>query len=100
MEKIEASKAIMDKAGVSDLNKLSKADKNAIIGNAEEAAYKVGLTVDTANKTVKDATGAVVFTIPQSKLVQTGANNMPYAILAGVAIIAVAGTVIYKKARA
>ena len=99
-EKVDACIKILDDANTIDVTKLSKSQKQALMGNAEEAAYKIGLTVDTTTGIVRDVDGTVVFVLPEGKLVQTGANYIPYAILAGVAIIAVAGTVIYKKARA
>ena len=98
--KIDEAIAVMEAAGVSDVSKLSSTDKQKLISLAQEAAAKVGLTVNTSTGVVTNAAGEVVFKLQEGKLVQTGTNYVPYIVAAGVAIIAVAGVVIYKKARA
>lgn len=90
---------ILDRAGVIDVQKLSKENKKTLILKAKDAAEKVGLTVDTTTGIVRDpATGEELFVLPEGKLVQTGTNNAPYIIIAGIAIVAVAGIVGFKVA--
>ncbi len=98
--KIDECISIMNKAGVTDVKKLSTSDKQTLLVKAQEAATVVGLKVDMSTGLVTDANGEPVFKLPDGKLVQTGSSNIVYIILAGVAIIAIAGTVVYKKVRA
>ena len=99
-EKVDECISIMEAAGVSDVSKLSATDKQTLMNKAQEVASKLGLTLNTSTGVVTNAAGEVVFKLREGKLVQTGADYVPYIVAAGVAIIAVAGVVIYKKARA
>ena len=98
--KVDEAIAIMEAAGVSEVSKLSATDKQTIMSKAQEAAAKIGLSVNTSTGVVTNTSGEVVFKLREGKLVQTGANYVPYIVVAGLAIIAVAGVVVYKKARA
>lgn len=103
--KVDAAIAIMDDAGVTDISKLSDADKDAIVSLANSAAEIAGVTVsvDTAKKTVtvKDSKGKVVFAedyTTRETLTYTGANYAMY-IVPVVAIIAVAMVVVIKRSK-
>ena len=98
--KVDEAIAVMEAAGVSEVSKLSATDKQTVLNKAQEAAAKVGLSVNSSTGVVTNNAGEVVFKPTDTKLVQTGASYVPYIVAAGLAIIAVAGIVIYKKARA
>ena len=100
-QKAEECKAIMTKAGVTQVQNLSKADKKTLLLKGQEAAEKVGLTVDMSTGLVTDPkTGEPVFKLPEGKLAQTGNSSVGYIVLAVIAIVAVAGAVIYKRKKA
>ena len=91
----------MTKAGVTQVQKLNKADKKTLLLKGQEAAEKVGLTVDMSTGLVTDPkTGEPIFKLPEGKLAQTGSSNVGYIVLATIAIVAVAGAVIYKRKKA
>ncbi len=75
-----------------------------LLSLANEAAKQVGYTVsaNSKNGTVDLYEGTkllVSASADNGKLVQTGSSNLVYVVLAGVAIIAIAGTVVVKKVR-
>lgn len=103
--KVDAAIAIMDNAGVTDITKLSDADKDAIVALVNSAAEIAGVTVniDTAKKTVtvKDSKGKVLFAedyTTRETITYTGANYAMY-IVPVVAIIAVAMVVVIKRSK-
>lgn len=105
--KIDEGKALLNKAGVADYTKLSRADKQQLLKIGQEAAKALGLTMtyNASEKRVEVFEGTKMLdSQPISKdiLVQTGSNNIVYVVLAAVAIIAVAGVAVVsaKKARA
>lgn len=87
-----------------DTSKLNKADKDALLEDAQAAAELAGLEVvpNYTNKTLdvyKD--GKLVVPVSyNTNLAQTGSNNLVFAGLAVVAVIAVAATVVVNKAKA
>lgn len=97
---VDKAIAVMEKAGVSEYTKLTAAQKEETLTYVKAAAAEVGLTINTANNTAVDANGDVVFKAEAKALVQTGSSNVVYVVLAGLAIIAVAGTVAVRKANA
>ena len=98
--KVDECINVMKKAGVTQVQNLKTADKQKLLSLAQEAASAVGLKVDMTTGVVTDEAGNVVFTLTKGKLVQTGSSNIAYVVIAGLAIIAVVGTVVYKKVRA
>ncbi len=87
-----------------DTSKLNKADKDALLDDAKAAAEIAGLEVvpNYTDKTLdvyKDGV-KVVGVSYDTNLAQTGNNNLVFAGLAVVAVIAVAATVVVNKARA
>ena len=100
MSNINKVVAILEEAGTLDYTKLTSAQKAEILSYANTAAAEVGLTINTDNRTVTNAAGEVVFKASSNALVQTGTNYVPYIVVVGIAIIAIAGTVIIKKANA
>ena len=99
MSNINKVVAVLEEAGTLDASKLTKAQKTELLSYAETAAAEVGLTINTSNRTVTNASGEVVFKASSNALVQTGTSYVPY-IVAGLAVIAVAGIVIVKKVNA
>ncbi len=87
-----------------DTSKLDKADKDELLKDAQAAAEIAGLEVvpDYTNKALdvyKD--GKLVVPVSyNTNLAQTGSNNLVFAGLAVVAVIAVAATVVVNKAKA
>ena len=98
--KVDECINVMKNAGVTQVQNLKTADKQKLLSIAQEAAAAINLKVDTSTGVVTDEAGNVVFTLPEGKLVQTGSSNIAYVVIAGLAIIAVVGTVAYKKVRA
>ena len=98
--KVDECINVMKNAGVTQVQNLKTADKQKLLSIAQEAASTVGLKVDMTTGVVTDEAGNVVFALTQGKLVQTGSSNIAYVVIAGLAIIAVVGTVAYKKVRA
>ncbi len=88
-----------------DTSKVSKEVKEDLLETVQAAASDVGLkvTVDYSNKNLLVTTEAgeeVVTVSYNTNLAQTGNNNLVFAGLAVVAVIAVAATVVVNKARA
>ena len=115
--KIDEAKALLNKAGVANYTKMSKADKQELLKIAQEAAQTLGLTLtynsserrvevfEGTKKIYEEISPKIMIDsqpISEDILVQTGSNNIVYVVLATVAIIAVAGVAIIsvKKARA
>lgn len=102
--KVDEGIALMNAAGVSDPNKLPKAQKDKLLSIAQEAAQLAGatLTFNSTDKTIDIYVNGVLFDQISTKsgntLVQTGADYsyIVYTI-AAVAVIAVASVVIYRK---
>lgn len=103
--KVDEAIAVMNEAGVSDITKLSKEDKEKLVNIANEAASVLGLTIsyDASTKTIsiyKDGKLIESTSITSnSKLVQTGSSNIAYIAVPVVAIIAIAMVAAYKKAK-
>lgn len=102
--KVDEGIAIMEKAGVSDYTKLKKEDKTTLLNIAKEAATIAGLTLTINSKdgTIEIYKGTTLIeatSFQRNKLVQTGENNFVWIGLAGIAIIAIATTIIVKKVR-
>ncbi len=93
-----------------DYKSMDKDAKDALVKEVQATAKKVNVTVvvdtTTNNITVKNPDGkaTITRTVKEdgtiTKVQQTGSDNLVYVVLAGVAIIAIAGTVVVKKARA
>lgn len=104
--KVDEAVALMNKAGVSDVTKLSKADKEKLMNIANEAASVLGLTLSY------DASTGVVSVYKDGKniestsfesrttLAQTGSMDYAYVVVPAVAIIAIAMVVVAKRAKA
>ena len=103
--KADEAVAVLQSAGETDITKLSREDKDKLIGIANSAASELGLSIsyDASSKTLsvyKDGQLIESTSIKSgSELVQTGsANYVLYAIIA-VAVIAIAAVAV-KKVRA
>lgn len=79
---ITSASAVAKAAGVTDLTKLSVADKNKVLADVEQAGTAIGLTVDLTKQSngqyavvAKDASGAVVLNFTSSEVKQTGLDN-------------------------
>lgn len=95
---------IMTEAKVTDPSELKDStQRTQLIDLANRAAAITGakLTFKNGEVSVTNKAGKSVgtFTMEDGKLVQTGSSNLVFVVLAGVAIIAVAGTVVAKKVR-
>ena len=102
LAKADEAVAVMDKAGVKDVTKLSDADKESIKTISSAAAQTVGLTLSFTDSSVKiiDANGKVIDTITSvdGKLVYTGNEvNVPALVGAAAALVVVVGLVAKKK---
>ena len=109
--KIEEGIAVMNNAGVSDVSKLSQADKDKLMGLAQEAAAIVDATVTFGKGTVtvigKDGkTFGTFVTVSkngdgsQTAFARTGEDTTLY-LVSGIAIIAIASlAVVYTKKKA
>lgn len=99
--KVDEAVALVNKAGTTNLTKLSKAQKDELIKIAQEAASIAGATIsyDNKDKVVTIYKNGEVFTTRtlDSKFVQTGSNATMYVVIALVAVIAVATVVGYRK---
>ena len=101
--KVEEAIAFMNSKGVYEVTDLSTADKKEILSIAQEGLAIIGLTAtyntsDGSIEIYKNGTLIEAVGKDPAKLVQTGTTNYVY-ILAGVAIIAVAATVVIKKVK-
>ena len=100
IEKAKEIDSIMQKAGTTDITKLSEEDKSKIKEIAEEAASILNLTLTIKNGKIeiyKDGKLIEVVSIERGKLAYTGNNNfMVYGIIA-VAVIALATLLVVKK---
>jgi hypothetical protein len=90
---IDAAKEIIKEAGVTDLSKLTGAQKSALVERATAAAKVVDLTLtyDSTSKTItiKNAAGEVVFKAEEA-IKTTGADANPTAaIVIGISILGV-----------
>lgn len=101
LAKADEAIAVMDKAGVTDYNKLTTAQKNEIKSIATEAAKEVNLKLVFKTKSVEiyNADGKLVETVSNTngKLAYTG-NTINVALVASIiSIVAVAAVVARKK---
>ena len=84
-----------------DVSKLPADVKAKLRGLATEAANTADVTLNFSADGIevyKD--GEHIYTVKdETNLVQTGSSNLVYVVLAGVAMIAIAGTVVVKKVR-
>lgn len=91
-----------------EMKDLTKEAKQTLLSQARVAAGTFGLKINVNSEdgkiTVADKNGKVIasrnYDETGIKLVQTGSDNLVFVVLAGVAIIAIAGTVAVKKVRA
>ncbi len=100
MEKVNQAVKIMEDAGTTDVNQLTKAQKNQLKTIANEAASIIGLTLTYRNGTVeiyKDGKLIEVITFRDGKLAYTGENNNTIIGITSVAVIALATTFILRK---
>lgn len=102
--------AIMDKAGVKDVTKLSESDLNAVKAKVQDAAKKIGLTVTyqgTSFKVSKNgkAVGEYVVksastgttTTSTKKFVYTGSNSTYAFVSVAIAVVALGAVVKLRK---
>lgn len=99
--KIEEAKAIVKAAGVSDLKKLSKAQKQKVIEKVDAAVEAFGLNATVNNNSgaveFKDAaTGRVAYET-SSALKKTGLDVSPIYAVAGFVVIALVGCAVLTK---
>lgn len=101
LELAKEAEQIMVENNTTDVKTLSKDLKARLRELATEAATIAGVTLDFKTNRIdvyKD--GEHIYTVKdQTNLVQTGSSNLVYVVLAGIAIIAIAGTVVVKKVR-
>lgn len=102
LAKADEAVAVMKSAGVTDVTKLSAADKESIKTISSAAAQTVGLTLTFTESSVKivDSNGKVIDTITSvdGKLVYTGNEvNVPALVGAAAALVVVVGLVAKKK---
>lgn len=103
--KINDGVALMDKAGVSDINALSKSQKQELLGIAQDAASVVGAKINYTQggglKVIaEDGTVFGTYQINSTKtglFVQTGYDYLTYVVAGVIAIIAIASVVLYRK---
>ena len=92
---------IMVERNTTDVKKLPKDVRAQLIDLANRAAAIAGVTLKFNADGIdiyKD--GTHIYTVKDgSNLVQTGSSNLVYVVLAGIAMIAIAGTVVVKKVR-
>lgn len=98
--KVDEAVALMNKAGVSDPTKLSKAQKDELLKIAQEAASLAGATISYDNKDkvvsiYRDGKLYDTASLTSYKFVQTGSTM--YVVIALVAVIAIATVVGYRK---
>ena len=79
---ITEANAIVNASGVTDLTKLSEADKNAVLENIVQAGKAIDLTVNVTKQSngqylvvAKDAAGNTVLNLSSNEVKQTGMDN-------------------------
>ncbi len=102
--KVEEAEAIIEANG-EDPRTYSGDVKDTLVGMAQEAATDLGmkLSVDYNNKVAtltKNGKTVVAVDTETGKIKQTGSDNLLFVVLSGVAVIAVAATVVVKKVTA
>lgn len=106
--KINDAASVLKTAGVTDITKLSAAQKQQVIADATSAGSAIGLTVTTAKQSngtyavvAKDASGNTVANFTSNDVKQTGSNDIALA-LGAVLLVAAAGSTAFavKKVRA
>lgn len=95
--------AVLDKAGETDLTKLSDAQKDEVLALAKEAAAVVGATLsyDNSSKVLtvyQNGTKIEAISV-NPYLKQTGSTNMIY-VVAGIAVLGIAAVIVRKKLNA
>lgn len=110
LEKADECIAIMDKAGVKDVTKLSESDLKSVQSKVQEAATKIGLTVTYEGNYVKiwkngrlvaellvksSSNGSATATT--NKFVYTGSNSALGIASTAIVLIALAGVVKLRK---
>ena len=105
IKKIDEAVELMNKQGVSNPAKLSKAKKDELLNIAQEAAKLAGASIsyDSKNKSIaiyRDGKQYDSISTNTYKFVSTGANNMIYVVALGGAIIAIATVIGYRKIKA
>lgn len=101
--KVEEGISLLNKAGVTDPEDLSKEDKAQLLSIGQSAAAIVDLTL-TYNSGIielRDANGTLIDSAGRDyyKLVQTGSTNYAIIIVPVVALIAVAAVIVVKKVK-
>ena len=103
ISKIDAGVSLLEAENVTDLTKLSTAKKQELLSLGQQAAKIAGaeLTYDSNSKAISVYKDGVLIdqATTSSALVQTGNSDYSYIVyvVAGVAIIAIAGFVVYTK---
>ncbi len=95
--------AVLDKAGESDLSKLSDATKDKVLSLAKEAAAVVGATLsyDNSSKVLtvyQNGTKIEAISV-NPYLKQTGSTNLMY-VVAGITVLGIAAVIVRKKLNA
>lgn len=99
MNKAREATKIMDEAGVTDITKLSQADKNKILSIANEAAGVIGLSISLKAGVVevyKDGKLIETATLNNGKLAYTG-NDNTVLVVSSVAVLALATAFVVRK---
>ena len=98
--KAEEAVAIMEEAGVTDITKLSTAQKNQLKTIANEAASIVGITISIKAGVVefyKDGKLIETATLNNGKLAYTGSSTNVVLVVSSIAIVALATGIVAKK---
>ena len=98
--KAEEAVAIMEEAGVTDITKLSTAQKNQLKTIANEAASIVGITISIKAGVVefyKDGKLIETATLNNGKLAYTGNSTNVVLVVSSIAIVALATGIVAKK---
>lgn len=100
MNKAREATKIMDEAGVTDITKLSQADKNKLVSIANEAASIIGLTLSFKSggiiEVYKDGKLIETATLNNGKLAYTG-NDNTVLVVSSVAVLALATVFVVRK---
>lgn len=101
--KIDEGVALLRNAGVTDPTKLSSEKKQELLAIGQQAAKIAGaeLTYDSSSDAISIYKDGVLIdqATTSDALVQTGSDNYSYIVyaIAGVAVVAIAGFVVYTK---
>ena len=104
MQEANSIEAVVEANG-SDPKAYTSSVKNSLVSMAQSAAQDLGmqLVVDSKNNVAtltKDGKTVAAVDTESGKIKQTGSDNLLFVVLSGVAVIAVAATVVVKKVTA